>query len=322
MQTWEMITAVGSTEEIPMGIYALPGKGVPEEHEEGLLNQFGLDVNAIEFIHCDDVSNGTLEENLLLARDARIVRDADIIIPISIRRGGAMAGLVEASLSARKEVVGDFLCGYARRAESLAYAIDQDDINPDLSNLSDRYLFHWTRATNGAWPGERLIDYYGDVMKSVHYPRTAFDTLCRMLQDRLLISSPRHMPGRIATVSFTGLSPEETAPLMRWRARYSEMSFEPYGIGIDRSACDRTGIRAVVYQQDSDAASKTGAEPWLTQSVGSVTDWRQEKEYRHWGDLALERFSANELLAVTRTPQEAREIGNRFRMTAVPFCRV
>ena len=305
-----------------MRVYLLPDKNSQADRESWLRTQFGLGLPQTEIVNTVSDSNSVSGGNLPLARDARIVRDTDIVIPISIRGNGAMASLLETARSEGKRIVEDFECPYVDRAVPLAYVIGNEDLNPELSGLADRYIFHWTRATNTAWPGERLIDFYHDIMASESYPRSAFDTLCRILRDRLLIASSRHMPERIPTVSFSGLPLAETAPLMRWRARYSEMSFEPYGIGIDRRACERAGIRTVQYCNRSESVSEFGEERWLQQSIGSITDWRQEKEYRHRGDLSLAELSTDELVVVSRTPEEARGIENRFQIKAVSYCRL
>jgi len=303
-----------------MRLYLLPDKNSPVECESWFRTQFDLESPQTEIVKSVPDSDAGADENALLARDARIAQDADIIIPISIRRNGAMARLLETARSQGKKIVEQFQCLYEDRTIPLAYSIAAEDVNPELSVLADRYVLHWTRATNGAWPGERLIDFYRDITMSDSYPRTAFDTLCRILRDRLLMASSRHMPGRIPTVSFTTLAPHETVPLMRWRARYWEMSFEPYGIGISGQASERIGIQPVKYHLGSEAASSLKANQWLTQSVGSITDWRQEKEYRHRGDLSLAELSANELVVVCRTPDEARRVEDRYQLKAVSFC--
>lgn len=322
LQTWEMVTAVGAMEKIPMRLYLLPDRNSPAEGASRLREQLDLELILTEFVESVADTDTAADENALLARDARIVRDADIIIPISIRRNGAMARLLEAARLEGKRIIEEFQCPYRDRTAPIAYTVGAEDLNPELSALGERFVFHWTRGTNNAWPGERFIDFYRDIIASEFYPKSAFDTLCRIVRDRLLIASSRHMPGRIPTVSFTGLAPEKTAPLMRWRARYSEMSFEPYGIGIDRQVSERVGIRPVRYYDGSESASSPKADQWLTQSIGAVTDWRQEKEYRHRGDLSLAEFSSDELVVATRTHQEAQEIESRFQIRAMPFCRL
>lgn len=315
MQTWDLITAIAGMQQTPLRLYTLPSKNPQHEQELWLSQQFGLAHAQCEYcqLRGDDARQPEL------TRDKQIVIDADLIIPISIRPNGAMARLLDETRLTGKNVIEEFRCSYKARGERLAYKIASDELNPELEHVSGQYLFHWTRATNNPWPRERIVDYYCDIVTSESYPRTAFATMCRVLNDRLLIASPRHMPGNIPTVSFTGLAPAETVPLMRWRARYSEMSFEPYGIGIKKTAAERVGIRPVQYLQGS--VSERDDRYWLTQSVGTKTDWRQEQEYRHRGDLTLTGFSSDELIVVCRTPDETRQIEERFRLTALSFCR-
>lgn len=321
MQTWELVTAVGSMQKLPMRIISISDKRPLEERHSWLTREFELDRELTEIIELAGVSSNAPEKDLMHARDKQIIDTADILIPISIRQNGAMMKLMEKARSNGKEIIDDFRCEYLDRKHSLAYRIEPNEIKPELSELSVGYLFHWTRATNSAWPEERLIDYYRAIIDSEKYPRTALDALQRILATKTVISSGNHMPGRIPTVSFTALTPEETAPLMRWRARYSQMSIEPYGIGIAADACASIGILPVQYYDHNDSISRNAEDFWLSQSVGMITDWRQEKEYRHRGDLSLDKLPPDQMIVVCRTHEEAREIEARFRVKAIAFCR-
>lgn len=322
MQTWELITAVGAIQKIPTKLYSLPDKRNSAEREAWLRAEFELKPELTEIADVNGNPAEVSEKELMHLRDEQVVREADILIPISIRRSGAMMKLVEQARADGKEIVADFRCEYADRSGSLAYTISSDDINPELSAFTGKYLSHWTRTTNSAWPGERMSDYYKSVIASASYPRTAFDTLKRIVETRRLIASPRHMPGKIPTVSFTALAPEETAPLMRWRARFAEMSFEPYSVGIDLRACAKLEIQPVRYYERAESISKEAEDFWLSQSIGMITDWRQEKEFRCRGDMSLEGLTSEQLIVVTRTPDEAREIEKRFGVRAISFCRM
>ena len=322
MQTWEMVTAVGSMQKSPMRLLCLTDVQTQAERAEWLTAEFRLEPGISEIIDIAGASTDTSEKELMHLRDVQVVQAADVIIPVSLRRGGAMMKLVEQARDDGKEIVDDFMCEYTDRSASLAYTVSPDDINPDLSKVAGHYLFHWTRANNSAWPGERLLDFYRAVIESERYPRTAFDTLNNIIGSRKLIASSRHMPERIPTVSFTALAPEEAAPLMRWRARFSQMSFEPYGIGIATEACVGLGISPVRYYDRSTSVSRNADDSWLSQSIGTVTDWRQEKEYRHRGDLLLSDLPTEQMIVVCCTHEEAREVEARYRVVrAIAFCR-
>jgi len=153
-----------------------------------------------------------------------------------------------------------------------------------------------------------LVDYYRAVLNSDRYPRSAYDTLIHILTIRTLKATTRHMPAGTPTVSFTGLSVAESLPLMRWRARYAEMSFEPYGVALARSAATRLGIRAVRYYDAGAGRPAPGGDVWLTQSMGQRTDWRQERESRARGDLDLSSLSGDDFIAICFHPGEAQKI--------------
>ena len=319
MQTWEMITALGSMENVRLCVYVSPGDDGLFSSREGILRQFDLDSDRTRIVNLAAAAD---ERSFPRERDCRIAADADILLPISVRPRGYMASLLESATVDGKEVVSDFVCEYSGRNEPIAYAVVAESVNPDLDLVADNYLIHWTRASNRAWPGELAIDYYRGIFSSERYPRKAYDTLCRIVGTQFLMASGRHMPKKTATVSFSSLSSRDVAPLMRWRSRYSEMSFEPYGIGIRRDAAMRAGVCPVIYLAPGQKRMKGSSDTWLTQSIGTVTDWRQECEWRHRGDLHLARFTRDELLTICRTSDEARDIEGRLGVPALPFCRV
>ncbi len=200
----------------------------------------------------------------------------------------------------------------------ISYDLNSVPLNLDFEKLAGRYLTHWTRATNTPWPDERPIDFYHAILESARYPRSGFDTLCHIIETRIIKASSRHMPENIPTVSFTGLSPREVIPLMRWRARYTQMSFEPYGLAVPIELADTSGICPVLYR---DKVSPIGLQTpvWLTQSIGTKSDWRQENEYRHLGDFALSDFAPDRLLAFCLSPNEAQTIEGRYGIQAMPL---
>jgi hypothetical protein len=128
------------------------------------------------------------------------------------------------------------------------------------------------------------------------------------------------MPGNIPTVSFSGISPLEFAGLMRWRARYREMSFEPYGIGIEREFALRHGIKPVMYYEKECPLSPQGCDFWLTQSRGMKTDWRNEDEYRFRGDFSLAHVSHDKIVCFCFETKQARTIKRQYGIKAIAFC--
>jgi hypothetical protein len=251
-------------------------------------------------------------------RDQTVVGLSQLLLPISIRPDGIMDHLRRTAPSQGKSVSNKFAVDYRKRNSKAAYQIYPRQMSQEILLFTEDYLIHWTRTCNSTWPGERLIDYYRDIINSERYPRRAINTLLRIIDSRRLIASSRHMPQNTPTVSFSALTPRETAPLMRWRSRYRQMSFEPYGIGIRPTSAGNAGIREVVYYDRGDQRPEE-IEPWLTQSIGSITDWTAEKEYRHRGDLTLNNFSDNDLLLFVPTSDEARFVHEKTGLRTISF---
>ena len=184
-------------------------------------------------------------------RDECIIRSAEILMPICVRRKGSLEESVEPIRSFRFRC---FLLPVSiseSAREQNSYELDIRDIPEELHQGT--HIIHWTRTSNTAWPGERKIDYYRAILGSDTYPRTAFHTLQNILATRTVRSSSNHIPRKTAVVSFSGCPPAQFIPLMKWRSRYRQMSFEPYGIGFERGWALSHGIRPVRYL---DAKSK------------------------------------------------------------------
>ena len=318
MTTWEMLTTLGSIYKMPVNLYLICSSNEDfSRQREYAFEQFDLDDNNTEFTPVLIEDNDYSKEDKMTARDKRIIEAADLLIPVSIKKGGNMARLLKQN--GGKEIIRDFEITYEKRQKPLAYEIDPSRLSADIFSLSDKYLFHWTRTFNTAWPGERLIDYYRDILSNPVYPRSAFDTLKRILTLRKIISSGKHMPGGVQTVSFSASSPVELLPLMKWRARYRQMSFEPYGLGIRRETTLERGVLPVRYYEKKPPVEIDKEEHWLCQSIGRVSDWRREKEYRLRGDFYFDDIKTDDIVAVCLYKKEARALENATDFRSVAF---
>lgn len=319
MQTWELVTALAAQEKLPLRLF------VPVGAEREMIVaratytlHFGLEREWVEFV---PVIGGEDRVRSMARRDAAVVETSDLLMPISVRPDGGMTELLKAAESNGRTVERKFEVPYDTGHEPLKMEITADAVSEELKDFEDDYLIHWTRAANHAWPDERLMEYYGDVVRSKSWARSGFLTLRRILDSGRLIASSRHMPARIATVSFSGLRPIEVLPLMKWRARYSQMTFEPYGIGITRELASRLGIRAVKYYDRHNTLSMDPNQVWLWQSRGTVSDWTAEREFRCRGDLILRGIAEDAVVLFCHTPAEAEELRRSYRFHVVPFLK-
>jgi len=320
MSTWELLTSLAVLQQVRLKLFVpATSRDDYQRSRKQAIEQFDLSPDMVEFVPvvCNEPVS---KEELWWRRDRAVVDACEIMVPVSMRAKGHMAELLKQGRAAGKQIERRFLVKYRKREEPLAYSIPRNRLNPALEQAGDRYLIHWTRASNSAWPTERLIDYYQAIIESDSYPRSAFHTLMNIILSRRIVASSRNMPQNIATVSFSRLSPVEVIPLMRWRSRYRRMSLEPYGIGIEKGYASQVGIQPVRYYEKQNG-QPDGVPPWLLQSAGERGDWRPEREYRHLGNLELTPIPKHRLCAFCYQPQEANIIERDTGIKTIPFLR-
>ncbi len=225
-------------------------------------------------------------------RDRAVIDFADLLVPVSLRPGGALEGLI-AQRAAEKDIVSQFRTPYAPAAHHERELVDRSRLNPELHNWPEGYLIHWTRSWHGPWPGETMADFMTDLVASqTQYCRSACHTLNRILRERRIRGSAWHVGSNQPVVAFTELSPLESIPLMRWRSRWARWSFEPYGIAIPIEAARRIGIRPVRYVDPDQWKSIPAEEKPFCHSIGKDHPiWPTEREWRVAGDVALDNLT-------------------------------
>jgi hypothetical protein len=299
-----MITSLGSLARLPMHLHVPCGAhDDPSRIDADITAQFALDRRLVSFRWVTVDSTAISKHELLQTRDRSVIGAADFLLPVAVRTGGS----IESHIATRRPdqlLDRSFHYDGQDRSTVKGYVLEPDRLDPAVESAARGFLIHWTRTSNGPWPGERAVDYYRDVVHSTCYPRSALDTLLRIAHSRLLRPSARHMPGNTPTVSLSGLSPNDAVPLMRWRTRYGQMSFEPYGIGIRESAARRLSVVPVTYYDADNRPTGLRGDTWMTQSRGRITDWRNENEYRHRGDLNFSDLEPSDLRLFCRRPAE------------------
>lgn len=321
MNTWELLVYLAAINKINQKIY-IPLKKDQNQSDiaEYYTRQFQLksDITEWRFIDVnEDNRGGHLFQK---ERDRRIIMDSDIIYPIALRRGSSLRNCISKLTECTAVIDDTFKIEYNIRKESYKLDIDKRLLNPEIDNALDDFIIHWTRTSNRPWPGETLYEYYGSIVNSTSvYPRSSFDTLVRIVTERKLRASSRHYRRGNSAVAFSELKPSEAVDLMKWRARYREMTFEPYGIALRKRCAREIGVRKVIYCESKlYSTSDTIDQPYF-QSIGTKGFWVLEKEWRHVGDIDLSLVDPNDIRVIVWKSDEIELMGNNTKYKVVPI---
>ena len=165
LHTWEMLTSLGSLPKLPLRIF-VPCVNMTEfeSARAEVLSQFQLHQTDAQILPVFPESGQSDRESLWHRRDRMVIEHAQTVLPVSVRSGGYLESLIDSARREGKSIMDDFLVPYQRRRRRMAYRIFPEALNPQLTRLEGDFLVHWTRTANTAWPTERLIDFYKDVV--------------------------------------------------------------------------------------------------------------------------------------------------------------
>jgi len=120
-------------------------------------------------------------------------------------------------------------------------------------------------------------------------------------------------------VAFSALKPSEAVGLMKWRARYQEMTFEPYGIAIEKSFAEKLGVKKVFYgNAEMYQYLEEDNRPYF-QNIGTKGFWLPEKEYRHIGDVDLSLIPHDKMRVIVWKKEEISGVRDAFEGEIVPL---
>jgi hypothetical protein len=254
-------------------------------------------------------------KDVWLERDDIACRLADRIFPISIRPGGKLEALLrDPEISAK--ICRDFQVDY----ESLPYGLPKwaslsYDCR-DLRTLGRDFVFHLTRASAGPWPNENAAGFSRAIAQTFEgYPRDGYRTIEAIVDTRRILGSTHRIRNNLPAVCFSELEPEQLLRLVKWRARYARYSFEPYAIGIRKQAACSVGVQPVEY----DEGGKRVPASIYHQGRGKDGHWMTEREWRLSGDLDLSKISPQDLVVVTATHDEKRQLAAKTTWQIASF---
>jgi len=254
-------------------------------------------------------------------RDSLMIADADIIYPVSIRSGGNLDRLINEAKIRGTEIDNRFQVEYRPDRTPQKLTVSSDLLDPEIDNRLKNHIIHWTRSFHGPWPGETCLAYYDAVMAGGEpNPRSALHTLQRIFREKRLRASAGHYRRKFPAVSFSALVPSQAAALMKWRARYRQMTFEPYGVAMDISSAETYGVRKVIYGEPGDFVSLALEDKPYFQTHGRKGNWDPEKEWRHIGELDLSHIRQECLKAVVWKKEEISRIKSVFGGEVISLC--
>jgi hypothetical protein len=312
--SWELTLFLAVKYDIKRVVYLpLPLDGDPHKMTEYYREQYRLDAEQTDYRFIDSVTGYRGRLDYMKRRDMIILKKAERLIPVSVQSGGNMDKYLNALKGTGKEIDRRFSTDYCREQSPIKNEYPLFGFDGAADTALKDYLVHWTRTANGPWPQETRFEYYDSVLKSANrYSHDSLLTLINILKDKTICASSRHMPKDVRAVSFSALRPSRAMALMRWRARYREMTFEPYGIAIDINYARSLGIRKVIYGHKERSRNLAAAERPFFQSNGRDNNWPREREYRHRDDLRLDNIPRDKIKVIVRRSEEKGRIAELF----------
>jgi hypothetical protein len=249
-------------------------------------------------------------------RDRWILSLSHRIVPVCVRAGGNFQSYLSDLRLPSQAVESAYRIPYQPPVERKKPPLPVEIKLPGWFH-PDRYLIHWTRSCRGPFPEERTADYFERILQS-DSNEGGFFTLKRILYERKIRASNRLVRGGYPVVPFTERRPEELPDLIRWRRGLRRWTYEPYGIALRRGKLIELGARPVQYADLADYEHFKEEDRWLFQVAKTRDDdWRTEREWRIPGDVNLDPFSGDEIIALVKSRGEIAQIEAAFKIRAV-----
>ena len=297
LMTWDLVT--WKTGQLSGSVELLVRGGFGDERsKKRLCNSYELHPRLLELRELDDLHPVNRRKFWWEDRDRAIVEAADVIIPVSMRRGGNLERLLLEDGSTG-HVDRRFMVPYKPTPHHNRYEFGPEELNPALHRWKGGSLIHWTRTCHGPWPGESVAGFCRDLVASREfYCRDACRTLIQILREQRIRGSRQHISQLRDMVGFTELNPIQSLTQMHWRKRWVNWSFEPFGIAIPRDVAQSLGARPVRYVDESTWRTLPWDERPFCHQQGTESHWVSEREWRLQGDLDLSNVPQDELIII------------------------
>ena len=304
---WDIVTYLAGINSMSIRLIIMAGDDETGYREfERLRDEFTLDKIRTSPLFLGEQCPRR-HKNAWKFRDRFALENADVVYPVSIRPGGRLDTLLSEN-NAGAEIRNSFSIPWSVQKQKTRRGFTGHSLNPFPPG---NWLVHWSRASKGPWPGEKAWEFYRDLIAHPDiYVRSAYETLIRILTEQKIRGSSWHLPAGRFAVSFTSLEPENAVQLMRWRKRFVQYTFEPYGIGIKRNVLAEMGGFEVRYEKPPHDVS--AGKNIFYQSPGERGDWTKEKEWRVPGDCKLDEIDRNDMLIIVPDKSFAEKVQPRI----------
>ena len=313
---WDFVTYLAgkNSMEIILIVMACDDSSGYEEFSR-LVEEYALDIRSTSPLYLGE-QPGNKPKKIWKLRDRLALETADVVYPVSIRPGGKLDKLISKAGYSEK-VRNDFRIPRTQENPSYcgtSYDFSGYSINPFPEG---KWIVHWTRSSQGPWPGEKAWEFYRDIVNHPeNYVRSARETLTRILTEQLIRGSSWKLPGGQSAVALTSLPPEESVSLMRWRKRFVRYTFEPYGIAIRQDVLIRMGACEVRYEKKDSTSSQ---DILFVQSPGEKADWTKEKEWRIRGDIELDKIDKEDYFAIVPDEEDVKYVKEKIQGKGLRF---
>jgi hypothetical protein len=303
MNTWELLTYLSSKLSAKAIVLVLDTPETEIEIIPHLMEQYRLDNGNIDFhrVH----STGKSKKSWWINRDETAVELSDLILPVSINPSGNLWGMIGEIADLELLLDERFAIAHKKSAARRYAKVNESSLRMERST-SWNYITHWTRSFDGPWPDQNAYDYYDMLIAhTTEYSHGAINTLRRILKTGRIYGSSNHIRGGFSVVSLTDHHPVDAVKLMKWRARFVRLNFEPYGIAIDHEFAQTLGIRPVIYGMSNTYSELPIDDKPFFQNLGEKAgDWEPEQEWRHCGDIDLSLIPSDKMKIIVRRQSE------------------
>lgn len=172
------------------------------------------------------------------------------------------------------------------------------------------YLYHYTRACPGPWPGQSYRSYLESLLEAEPLAEhTALATLGRILMEGRVRAGSRIVRGNQGVSSWTSRPPQELGTIRRWNAALIRWTFEPYGLAVKRSVLRRMGARPAIYGGTAVYDKLPQKERFRFQLHDPPRcAWKNEREWRLPADLRLSDLEPEDAFLFMPTLAYAEEL--------------